>query len=145
RFPQFDWIAFRIMDPAEPADLRIPLRAGFDCNACRSEIRHDHVEILDPEVDQPLLFWSSEIVGAFGKRREHCWPRLLAPHGTGDIVYAEMPLVPRRERLRIVGPEEKAAYSSHLSHLPALLAKSVTDGTSITSDQGWYAFGVASR
>lgn len=21
RFPQFDWIAFRIMDPAEPADL----------------------------------------------------------------------------------------------------------------------------
>ena len=69
------------MDPAETANLGIPFGAGLDGNARRLQLGHDRVEVVDAEIDEPLLFGRAEVFGVQRERRNDRWPLLLPPHG----------------------------------------------------------------
>src|SRR5262245_26624155 len=99
-FPQLDWITFRIVDPAEAAYLGVPLGTGLHSDTGSPQLRHHPVEIIDAEIDHPLLLAASKVCRIVSERREDCAARLLAPHRLRDVIYAQMLFVPSGERLR---------------------------------------------
>jgi hypothetical protein len=67
------------------------------------ELRHHAIEIIDPEIDHPLLALLAEIIVVPGKGRKNGRTRLLTPDRRLRTADAEMGLVPFRQLGRIIG------------------------------------------
>ena len=105
RLPQFDRVALGVDDAGETAGLRrIPFGTGFDGDTGRCELRHEGIEIIDAEIDHPLLV-GREIIGGGRERGEDGDPCLLTP----EIGDAEMVGIPLGQSLGVLGAEEDAA------------------------------------
>lgn len=68
--PELDRITFGIVNAGKSTDFRIPIGPSFHRDPARPQFRHEPIEIIDAEVDHPLLFCSSKIVGILGERPE---------------------------------------------------------------------------
>src|SRR5579875_2296515 len=69
RLPEFDGVAFRIMDARETPDARhVPFGFGDHLDACAAKLGADAVKVVDAKVQHPLLV-RSEVIRI---RREGC-------------------------------------------------------------------------
>lgn len=107
--PELDRITFGIVNAGKSTDFRIPIGPSFHRDPARPQFRHEPIEIIDAEVDHPLLFCSSKIVGILGERPENCCPCLLLPYLHAQVVGAKILLVPLGEPSRVRRPEEHHA------------------------------------
>lgn len=98
--PELDRITFGIVNAGKSTDFRIPIGPSFHRDPARPQFRHEPIEIIDAEVDHPLLFCSSKIVGILGERPENCCPCLLLPYGLVQVVDSKILLVPLGEPSR---------------------------------------------
>src|SRR5579864_266565 len=118
--PQFDGIAFRVMQASEAADVGIGFRV-FDLNSCCSQLGYHFVEVMHAKVHHPGLVGISEIFGGLGKGAEGGRSGLLLPNGStlgrGGERDPQVLLVPGRQSFGIMSAEEKASDSGYLFHL----------------------------
>lgn len=114
--PELDRITFGIVNAGKSTDFRIPIGPSFHRDPARPQFRHEPIEIIDAEVDHPLLFCSSKIVGILGERPENCCPCLLLPYGLVQVVDSKILLVPLGEPSRVRRPEEHTTNSNDLRH-----------------------------
>jgi hypothetical protein len=122
RLPQFDRVAFRIVEAGEPAGGGVvPLGASLAGDLRGAQRRQHRIQIPHPQVEHPLLV-RREVVGVRRDRREHHRAALdqqgplIGRSGAFDCATgadAEMLAVPGRQRIRIVRPEEQAPYPEY--------------------------------
>ncbi len=117
RLPKLDRIAFWIVDACEAARFRrVPFGIFQDRDPGRGEFFHERVESGDVKVQHPLLF-RRKVMGRLRDGRDDGRPGRLVPLE----VDAEVLLVPRRERVRIIRPEKEAADTRYWRRSPQLL------------------------
>src|SRR5947209_7946686 len=117
--PQFDRIAFGIVDPRETADPLHFLDLGH-VDARLAKPLNQFVEPFDAQIDHPLLV-GGEIAGVRSEWREDGGPRLLLPHPIIAAAHTEMLAIPALERVRVLCPEEQSANSSYRHNISPVM------------------------
>jgi len=119
RFPQLNWISFRIMQ-AGKSPVWILLRIDGDFNPGGPKLLHHGGEVSHAKIDHPMLALISEILAVLRKRGKDSRSRLLRPGFLAVIDWrksnAQMFLIPLSRGCRILGAEEYTADSSYTLH-----------------------------
>ncbi len=102
------------------ASVGIGFGIDLDLDPGLFELGHHAIEIIDPEIDHPHLIRPAEIVRVFLERGKHRGAGSLLPARrvvvAGDLVDAEMILIPLSEFFGISGAKEEAADAINLDH-----------------------------
>src|SRR5437588_6638657 len=77
RFPELDWISFRIIQTSKPP-VGINLRIDGDLDLRGTKLFHDGIEIPNAKVNHPVLIRIAEVIATARKRskdRRSCFLR----------------------------------------------------------------------
>src|SRR5262245_14610756 len=77
--PQFDSVAFGILDPAEPAYALHLLDVADNGRPPLAQLGKHRVQVANSKIDHELLVGTAEVVGIGGEGRPDGWAGLLHP------------------------------------------------------------------